>query len=114
MIQFPREDAEQFFKSHSMGKFTISEDEGRLIFSTNLNGHSNLWAMDLPNLSPYPLTYCNQASNFIKVDSLNRFILAGFDKDGDENYHIYALKPEGGGLLELIPAGETEKDYYGI
>ncbi len=28
---------------------------------------------------------------------------------GIENYHIYALKPEGGGLLELIPAGETEK-----
>ncbi|HDR8110116.1 TPA: S9 family peptidase [Bacillus cereus] len=112
MIQFPMEDAEQFFRSYSIGRFTVSEDEGKLIFSTNLNGHSNLWAMDLPNLSPYPLTYCNQSSNFIKMDSLNRFILAGFDKDGDENYHIYALKPEGGGLLELIPAGETEKDYF--
>ncbi|MGN4426613.1 S9 family peptidase [Bacillus cereus group sp. MYBK30-1] len=112
MIQFPKADAEQFFRSYRIGKFTVSEDEKRLIFSTNLNGHSNLWAMDLPNLSPYPLTYCNQSSNFIKVDPLNRFILAGFDKDGDENYHIYALKPEGGELLELIPAEEKEKDYY--
>ncbi|MED0980250.1 alpha/beta fold hydrolase [Bacillus paramycoides] len=112
MIQFPKADAEQFFRSYRIGKFTVSEDEKRLIFSTNLNGHSNLWAMDLPNLSPYPLTYCNQSSNFMKVDPLNRFILAGFDKDGDENYHIYALKPEGGELLELIPAGEKEKDYY--
>ncbi|UYX52133.1 prolyl oligopeptidase family serine peptidase [Bacillus thuringiensis] len=112
MIQFPKADAEQFFRSYRISKFTVSGDEKRLIFSTNLNGHANLWAMDLPNLSPYPLTYCNQSSNFIKVDPLNRFILAGFDNDGDENYHIYALKPEGGELLELIPAGEKEKDYY--
>ncbi|KFM98989.1 S9 family peptidase [Bacillus clarus] len=112
MIQFPTADAEQFFRSYSIGKFTVSEDEERLLFSTNLNGKSNLWAMDVPNLYPYPLTYCNQTSNFIKIDPLNRFILAGFDKDGDENYHIYALKPEGGELLELIPAGEKDKDYY--
>ncbi|PGL56519.1 S9 family peptidase [Bacillus cereus] len=112
MIQFPKENAEQFFRSCSISDFTVSEDERRLLFNTNLNGHFNLWSIDLPNLYPYPLTYCNQPSNFIKIDPSNRFILAGFDKDGDENYHIYALKPVGGELLELIPAGEKEKDYY--
>ncbi|NBD27186.1 S9 family peptidase [Paenibacillus glycinis] len=111
MIQFPKPDVEQFFQTYVIRDFTVSKDEKRLIFSSNLNGQPNLWAMNLPDTYPYPLTYNNQNANAIEVDPQGRFILAGFDRDGDENYHIYALPAEGGHPLPLIEGTPQEKFY---
>lgn len=111
MIEFPKPEVEQFFQIYGIQGFAVSDDEKRLVFSSNLNGHYNLWAMDLPDLYPYPLTYINQSNSFIEFDKQGRFILAGFDQDGDENDHIYALKPEGGVPLPLLP-GEREDKFF--
>ncbi|WP_223068080.1 S9 family peptidase [Paenibacillus caui] len=112
MIQFPKPDVEQFFQTYVIRSFAVTKDEKRLIFSSNLNGHPNLWAMNLPDTYPIPLTYNNQNANFIKPDPDGRFILAGFDRDGDENYHLYALPPEGGSPLKLIEAKAEDKFYF--
>ncbi|MBO7746225.1 S9 family peptidase [Paenibacillus sp. MWE-103] len=111
MIQFPKPDVEQFFQTYVIRDFAVAKDEKRLIFSSNLNGQPNLWAMDLPDAYPYPLTYNNQNANAIEIDPRGRFLLAGFDRDGDENYHIYALPAEGGNPLELIEGTPQEKFY---
>ncbi|MFC4811796.1 S9 family peptidase [Paenibacillus sp. GCM10023250] len=111
MIQFPKPDVEQFFQTYVIRDFAVAKDEKRLIFSSNLNGQPNLWAMDLPDAYPYPLTYNNQNANAIEIDPQGRFLLAGFDRDGDENYHIYALPAEGGHPLELIEGTPQEKFY---
>lgn len=112
MISFPKPDVEQFFQSYVIRLFAVSKDEGRIVFSSNLNGTPNLWAMDLPGTYPYPLSYNNENANFIKIDSQGRFILAGMDHDGDESYHMYVLRPEGGVPLKLIPGESTDKFYF--
>lgn len=112
MIQFPKPDVEQFFQTYVIRGFAVTKDEKRLIFSSNLNGQPNLWAMDLPDTYPFPLTYNNQSAGFIKPDPSGRFILAGFDRDGDENHHIYALPPEGGNPLKLVEGEAQDKFYF--
>lgn len=112
MIPFPKPDVEQFFQTYLISQFAVSKDEKRIVFSSNLNGKFNLWALDLPNAYPYPLTYCNQMSSFIKFDPQQRHILTSFDADGDENYHLYAVKPEGGQPYKIIPAEAGDKFYF--
>src|SRR5690625_7679744 len=94
MIKFPKPTVEQFFRTYVITNFTVSDDEEKLIFGTNLNGKMNLWAMDLPNEFPYLFAQVDESCSFIKIDPENRYVLAGFDKDGDENYQIYALPYE--------------------
>jgi dipeptidyl aminopeptidase/acylaminoacyl peptidase len=112
MIDFLKHDAEQFFQTYRMDNFAVSTDEKKLVFSSNLNGKPNLWAMDLPHTYPYPLTYCNQISEFVAFDPNGKFILTSFDEDGDENYHIHALRPEGGKPFKVIPV-KGEKHTFG-
>lgn len=101
MLSFKKPDVEQFFRSYNIHDFAVSDDESQLIFSTNLSGKFNLWAMDLPNVFPYPLTFIDQSSYGIVIDKQGRFVIAGFDKDGDENSQLYAIPPKGGELKPI-------------
>ncbi|WP_063568257.1 S9 family peptidase [Paenibacillus sp. O199] len=112
MIQFPKPDVEQYFQTYRISHFVVSADEKRLFFDSNLNGQPNIWAMDLPGGYPYPLTYLNQSSQFIQPDPEGRHILTAFDRDGDENYHLYALKPEGGVPFPVVPAEPNDRCYF--
>ncbi|MFD2443726.1 prolyl oligopeptidase family serine peptidase [Bacillus sp. CGMCC 1.16607] len=101
MLSFKKPDVEQFFRTFAIQDFAVNHDETQLIFSTNISGKYNLWAMDLPNVFPYPLTFIDQSSHGIVYDKQGRFVIAGFDKDGDENAQLYALPPKGGELKPL-------------
>lgn len=111
MINFPKPTVEQFFRTYTITDFTVSRDEKRLIFSSNLNGKVNLWALDLPDMFPYLFAQQDESCSFIKIDPENRFVLAGFDKDGDENHQIYAL-PYEGGLPQPLVTGNPEDKYF--
>lgn len=112
MIQFPKPDVDQFFRTYGISNFAINKDESKLIFSSNLNGKQNLWAVNFPNQFPYLFAQVDQQCNFIKFDSKGRFVLAGFDNDGDENYQIYALPTDGGKPQPLITGEKDEKFYF--
>jgi protease II len=101
MLKFKKPDVEQFFRTYAIQDFAVNHDESQLIFSTNLSGKFNLWAMDLPNVFPYPLTFIDQSSHGIVFDKQGRFVVVGFDKDGDENAQLYAIPPKGGDLKPL-------------
>ncbi len=111
VINFPKPTVEQFFRTYTISDFAVSRDEKRLIFSSNLNGNVNLWAMDLPNGFPYLFAQRDESVSFIKFDPENRFVLAGYDKDGDENHQIYAL-PYEGGLPQPLITGEADEKYF--
>ncbi|ASN03622.1 S9 family peptidase [Virgibacillus necropolis] len=111
MIQFPKPTVEQFFRTYAITNFAVSKDEQRLIFNANLNGKMNLWAMDLPDTYPYLFAHQEQLSSFIQFDATNRYVLSGFDQEGDENHHIYALPAEGGIPQPLI-TGSAEDKFY--
>lgn len=110
MMDFPNPTVEQFFQTYAISNFTVSENEEKLLFSTNLNGKMNIWAMDFPNQFPYLFAQIDESCHFLEFDPKNRFVLASFDRDGDENYHIYALPYEGGIPQKLI-SGEAEDKY---
>ncbi|ALX49336.1 S9 family peptidase [Lentibacillus amyloliquefaciens] len=111
MIKFPKPTVEQFFRTYAIHTFDVSADEERLVFSTNLDGKMNLWAMDLPDTYPYLFAHQNESCSFIKFDPKSRYVLAGFDKDGDENHHIYAI-PYDGGIPQKIVSGEAEDKFF--
>ena len=102
MISFPKPDVEQFLRSFSITDFAVSPDEKQIVFSTNLSGKYNLWAMNPPNNFPHQLTFKDQSSQGLIFDKKGRFIIVGFDHDGDENTQLYALPPQGGVLKEVV------------
>ena len=110
-LTFSTPDIENYLRTFTISHFTVNKDETQLVFSSNLNGKFNLWAMDLPSTFPYPLTFNNQASAFVKSDPHKRFLLTGFDKDGDENYQIFSL-PVQGGRPEPLLTGEAHEKFY--
>ncbi|WAA12955.1 S9 family peptidase [Fervidibacillus halotolerans] len=111
MIQFSKPDVEQFFRTLNVQDFVVRNDEKQLVLSTNLNGNYNLWAMDLPNEFPYPLTFHNQPCQALYYEKKGRFIVAGFDRDGDENTQLYAIPPYGGELVPLR-VKENERHFF--
>lgn len=111
MVKFDKPEVEQFFQTLNVENFIVSPDEKQLVISSNLNGHYNIWGMDLPNRFPYPLTFNNQSVAFLKYAKTGDFIVAGFDHDGDENAQIYALSPHGGKLVPLR-SKEGERHFF--
>jgi hypothetical protein len=111
MINFPKPTVEQFFRTYVITDFEVNRDETRLIFSSNLNGKVNLWAMDLPDQFPYLFAQNDESTSFISFDPEGRYVLAGYDKDGDENHQIYAL-PYAGGLPQPLITGEPDEKYF--
>lgn len=114
MIEFPKPDVEQFFQTYGIRTFGISADESRLVFSSNLNGKFNLWAMELEGETsyPYPLTYNDQIASFIKLDPEGRHILTAFDRDGNENYQFHALPWNGGEPMPLFEEADADDKHY--
>ncbi|MBU9711315.1 S9 family peptidase [Evansella tamaricis] len=113
MISFSKPTVEQFFRTYVITNFTVSDQEEKLLFSTNLNGKMNVWAIDLHGSGfPYLYAHTEQSCNFLKVDPHKRYVLGGFDEDGNENYHIYALPFEGGMRQKLIEAEPDDKDFF--
>lgn len=114
MISFSKPTVEQFFRTYAINGFSVNKDESRIAFISNLNGKMNLWAIDL-NESGFPYLFAqhDENSSFIKFDPENRYVLTSYDKDGDENYQIYAL-PYEGGLPEPLITGSPEEKYFFI
>ncbi|WP_080875974.1 S9 family peptidase [Oceanobacillus timonensis] len=114
MIKFPKPEVEQFFHTYSIDHFQVRKDEKKLIFSTNLSGKRNLWALDLSKGHPYPYPFAHkdESSLFIQFDPNGTYVLTSFDSDGDENYQIYALPPAGGIPQPLITGAENEKYLF--
>lgn len=113
MFEFKKPTAKEYLGAYIIQAFEVSPDDSKLIMSANLNGAFNLWAIDLEtSYYPYPLTNIGQSTSFIKFDPKGRYILAGFDKDGDENYKIYALPLIGGELTPLFEESKGQDKYY--
>lgn len=112
MITFAKPTVEQFFRTYAITNFDVNADETKLVFNTNLNGKMNLWGMDLPNSFPYLFAHRDESCSFIKFDPDNRYVLAGFDSDGDENYQIYSIPVEGGLPQPLITGDSNEKFFF--
>ena len=114
MLQFPEPSLEEFYRTYSIGTFDVNHDETRIAVALNLSGKFNLWGLDLPNTFPYPLTYQDQLPQFVRFDPQGRFILVGFDTDGDENSQVYAVSPNGGNVVPVRLAPGKRHEFGAI
>jgi dipeptidyl aminopeptidase/acylaminoacyl peptidase len=113
LISFPKPDVEQFFRTFGIQSFAVSPDEKQVVFSTNISGKYNLWAMDVENRFPYALTFRDQSTSNLKYDPLGRHIYAFIDQDGDENWQMYAI-PTDGGVPQPIRYVEGKQHSLGM
>lgn len=102
---------EQFFRTFALANFAVSADEQKLFFTSNMSGSMNVWAMDLPGTFPYLFSQYDESCAGIYTDPKQRHVYAQFDKDGDENHHIYTLPYEGGIPTPFI-TGKSEDKYF--
>src|SRR5690606_7605891 len=109
-VKFQEPTVEQYFRTFRIGTFAVDEAETRLLFSANMDGKVNVWALDLDRGYPYPLTTLGENCGVLLPDPQGRYVVAAFDKGGDENWQAYAMPPAGGQLEPLLVA-EGEKFY---
>ncbi|WP_059104440.1 S9 family peptidase [Shouchella shacheensis] len=102
MLTFNKPDVTQFFKMFTIQTFAVSPNEDQVVFSINISGRFELWAMDSVKRFPYQLTSIGQNCNRLLYSKDGTFIIAAFDNDGDENTQAYALPREGGVLKPLL------------
>lgn len=111
-MNFPGHKVEQFFRTYVIQNFTLSADESRMLFSTNLNGKMNVWAMELPHGFPYLFAQTEQSAQFLQEEKNKQFVLTALDEDGNENYQLQAVPYEGGLPQPLFDTHSGEKHFF--
>lgn len=111
MVPMNEPTVEQFFRTFALTNFEVSKDEKKLFFTSNMSGKMNIWAMDLPGTFPYLFSQYDESCGGIQVDPHHRHVYAQFDKDGDENHHIYTL-PYEGGIPKPFITGKSEDKFF--
>ena len=103
---------DQFYKNISMAGGVFSEDESKLLVSSNESGIYNVYEINIADCSKKQLTH-STIESFIAVDYLpaSNKILYSADKGGNEISHIYLLNKDGSS--EDLTPGEKEKAYFG-
>ena len=99
---------EQFYENTRVGGGQFSNDESKLLISSDESGIFNVYEIDLADGSRTAVTNSENES-FFAVDYVPNTddILYSADKGGNEISHIYLLKPDGTSK-DLTP-GEKEK-----
>lgn len=108
---------EQFLQPFSISAFAISKDESFLIYSSNVNGNYNLWKMELNSTNlPVQITSHNQKTESISIftdqQTQESTIYFTSDNDGNEDMHIFSVKPNGENWRR-IRAEPNSRFYFG-
>ena len=102
---------EQFYKNNSIIGGAFSDDENKLLVSSNESGIFNVYEIDIASGEKTQKTFSEKES-FFAIDYLPKTnqILYSADKGGDELNHIYLMN-EDGTTTDLTP-GEKEKARF--
>jgi len=102
---------EQFYQNNRIGGGAFSEDETKLLVSSDESGIFNVYEIDISSGEKTQKTFSGKES-FFAIDYLPgaNQILYSADKGGDELNHIYLMN-EDGTTTDLTP-GENEKASF--
>jgi dipeptidyl aminopeptidase/acylaminoacyl peptidase len=108
---FAKYDVEEFFNNVAISGGYFSSSSDKLIYSSNESGIYNIYEVNINNGEASQLTHSEKESFFIRsyVPNSDAFIYSA-DKGGNEIFHLYLQKKDGG-LLDLTP-GENEKSSF--
>ena len=102
---------EQFYQNNRIGGGSFSDDETKLLVSSDESGIFNVYEIDISSGGKTQKTFSGKES-FFAIDYLPgaNQILYSADKGGDELNHIYLMN-EDGTTTDLTP-GENEKASF--
>ena len=102
---------EQFYQNNRIGGGAFSDDETKLLVSSDESGIFNVYEIDIASGEKTQKTFSEKES-FFAIDYLpgTNQILYSADKGGDELNHIYLMN-EDGATTDLTP-GENEKARF--
>ncbi len=102
---------EQFYQNNRIGGGAFSDDETKLLVSSDESGIFNVYEIDIVSGEKTQKTFSKKES-FFTIDYLPgaNQILYSADKGGDELNHIYLMN-EDGATTDLTP-GENEKARF--
>lgn len=102
---------EQFYENTRVGGGVFSEDEEKLLMSSDEPGIFNVYEIDINNGSKKQITHSKEDS-FFAIDYVpgSEEIIYSADKGGNEINHIYLLKKTGE-VVDLTPE-ENEKANF--
>ena len=102
---------EQFYQNNRIGGGDFSDDETKLLVSSDESGIFNVYEIDIVSGEKTQKTFSEKES-FFAIDYLpgTNQILYSADKGGDELNHIYLMN-EDGATTDLTP-GENEKARF--
>jgi len=104
---------EQFYENIRIGGGSFSEDETKLLISSDKSGIFNLYEINIASGVQTPIT-SSEKESFFAIDYVpnSQDILYSADKGGNEINHIYLLKPDGTSK-ELTPAENGKASFAG-
>lgn len=104
---------EQFYENTRVGDGEFSEDETKLLISSDESGIFNVYEIDIRDGSKEQITFSEEES-FFAVDYVpgTGEILYSADKGGNEINHIYLLGQDGE-TKDLTPAEEEKASFAG-
>ena len=102
---------EQFYENTRIGGGSFSDDESKLLISSDKSGIFNLYEIDIASGDQTAITN-SQKESYFAVDYVPETdeILYSSDKGGNEISHLYLLRPDGTSK-DLTP-GENEKASF--
>lgn len=104
---------EQFYKNESVTGGSFSNDETRLILSSNESGIFNVYEIEIESGKKTQITFSDKES-FFAIDEVpnSTNILYSADKGGNENNHIYLLDKDGTST-DLTPGDKVKTGFNG-
>ncbi|MEZ4942943.1 MAG: alpha/beta fold hydrolase [Saprospiraceae bacterium] len=102
---------EQFYQTKRIGSGMWSEDETRLLYHSDESGIFNLYEVNVADGKSKALTQ-STAESYFAIDYVpgTNDVLYYADKGGNENDHLYLLKPDGSSQ-DLTPGGKEKAGF---
>lgn len=103
---------EQFYKSTNVGGGFFSPDENKLLINSNESGIYNAYEIDIASGTKKALTNSTKESTFANdyVPGSQQIIYSA-DKGGNENDHLFLLKPDGSSK-DLTPGAKEKASFF--
>lgn len=104
---------EQFYKNKRISGGSFSNDEEKLIVSSDETGIFNVFEINISNGEKTQKTFSDKES-FFGIDQVpnSQNLIYSADKGGDENNHIYLLDEEGNST-DLTPGDKVKTGFSG-
>lgn len=104
---------EQFYKSSELFGGNISDDDTKVMVTSNETGVFNLYEIDLASGDKKPLTHSTKESMFANGYVPGRTdVVYNSDKGGNEISHLYLLK-RSGEVKDLTPGAQEKTGFMG-